>query len=106
MTWVLEGKQNSCYTKVMKNKTNTNTHEASQTQTPRRAKSIAVNPGRFWQHEHLLRRFHFGKLTCLFVQIENQRRNVVGWYLQIPVARNPLPQSNNCTVTAFVEFQL
>jgi len=48
MTWVLEGKQNSCYTKVMKNKTNTNTHEASQTQTPRRAKSMTVNAARFW----------------------------------------------------------
>jgi len=51
--------------------------------------SIAVNPVRFSQHEHLLRRFHFGKLTCVFVQIENQRRNVVGWHLQIPVARTP-----------------
>jgi len=104
MTWVLEGKQNSCYTKVMKNKTNTNTHEASQTQTPRRAKSIAVNPGRFWQHEHLLRRFHFGKLTCL-VCPDWKSASQCGWLVS-PNSRPPLPQSNNWTVTAFVEFQL
>jgi len=43
MTWVLAGKQNSCYTEVMKKQTNTNTHEANQTQTALKAKSMAVN---------------------------------------------------------------
>src|SRR6185503_2027052 len=42
MTWVLAGKQNSCYTDVMKIKTNTNTHEANQTQTAPKAKSIKL----------------------------------------------------------------
>jgi len=40
MTWVLAGKQNSCYTKVMKKQTNTNTHNVTSTQTVVKAKRI------------------------------------------------------------------
>lgn len=42
MTWVLAGKQNSCYTKVMKKQTNTNTHKATSTQTVVKAKRIKL----------------------------------------------------------------
>ena len=42
MTWVLAGKQNSCYTEVMKNKPNTNTHKVTSTQTIVKAKRIKL----------------------------------------------------------------
>jgi len=42
MTWVLAGEQNSCYTKGMKNKPDTNTHNSTKTQTATKAKSIKL----------------------------------------------------------------
>ena len=42
MTWVLAGKQNSCYAKVMKKQTNTNTHNVTSTQTVVKAKRIKL----------------------------------------------------------------
>jgi hypothetical protein len=42
MTRVLAGKQNSCYTKVMKKQTNTNTHKVTSTQTVVKAKRIKL----------------------------------------------------------------
>jgi len=42
MTWVLAGEQNSCYTKVMKNNTNTNTHTVSETQNSKKFTRIKL----------------------------------------------------------------
>lgn len=42
MTWVLAGEQNSCYTKGMKNKPNTNTQNSSSIQTAIKAKLIKL----------------------------------------------------------------
>jgi hypothetical protein len=41
MTWVLAGKQNSCYTRYEK-QTNTNTHKITSTQTVIKAKRIKL----------------------------------------------------------------
>ena len=53
MIWVLAGKQNSCYTEVMKKQTNTNTHEANQPQTALKAKSIKLGMAVKWEAERV-----------------------------------------------------